>query len=340
MGFGGCFCDLHMQRFSKAVRQNISREQLLKAILAPGEPHPWRKKWLEFWQQTMIEPAVKLHNAVKQANPSTRLALMSSEPDIHSMEGRDWHALQEALGFEPTFLTRPHLPPYTEDHAMRAVPVVTRLTLANLKRPIEVFPELENSPRCGIYSKSVTYSIWECLNSPLYGADGITINHFDMLGNGTTLDPFFASGLSAAKSRLDALARLDVDDNDTQGVKVLFHPQVAAHRICSDDGGGNINFNPDNERNFSMLKNSTIDWARTLYTLGIAFGFTSNPKEAVNTPLFIGDQTINAFDNKQIKKILSGNVILDASTVQFLMQRGFGEMIGVKDAKWKKLNFY
>lgn len=344
MGFGGCFCDLHMQRFSKTIGQDVSREQLLKAILASGEPHPWRKEWMKLWRQTMIEPAVKLHEAVKQANPSTRLALMSSHPDTHSIEGRDWHALQEALGFEPTFLIRPHLPPYTEEHAMRAVPAVTRLTLANLKRPIRVYPELENSPRCGIYSKSVSYTIWECLNSPLYGSAGITINHFDMLGNGITLDPFFAAGLAGAKDRLDALACLNIDDNDAQGVKVLFHPQVAVYRVCSDDSSGNTSFNPDstpssnNERNFSMLRNNTTDWAQTLYTLGIAFGFTSNPADAVDTPLFVNDQTIRAFDDKQISQMLAGNVVLDASTVEILLERDFGDMIGVKDAKWKKLN--
>ena len=341
MGFGGCFCELHMRRFSEVVGREVSREQLLEAVLAPDEPHPWRAKWMELWRQTMIEPAIRLRKAVRQANPSTRLALMSSNPDVHSIEGRDWHALQDALGFEPTFLTRPNLPPYTEAYAMQAVPAVTRLTLANLKRPIEIFPELESSPRCGIYSKSVTYTLWECLNSPLYGADGITINHFDMMGNGTTLDPVFAAGLAGAKDRLDALACLNVDDNNAQGVKVLFHPDVAAHRVCND-----ANFNPDNGsapdrrngQNLAMLQNHTIAWAQTLYILGIAFGFTDNPAETADTPLFVGDQTIRAFDDEQIRRMLAGDVVLDAPTVEILLERGFGDMIGVEDAEWRKLD--
>lgn len=179
LGFGGCFCELHLERFQKQTGRTVSREELLEKILAQGEPHPWRAIWLNIWRDSLIEPAHALRDAVKDASPETRLALMSSDPDTHSIEGRDWHALQDAIGFEPAFLTRPHLPPYTQEFSLQTPPSVTRHTMADLKRPLEIYPELENSPRCGRYAKSREYSMWECRHSVCYGASGITINELE-----------------------------------------------------------------------------------------------------------------------------------------------------------------
>jgi len=40
-GWGGCFCDVHLERFAKAVGQPVTREELLTNILAPeiGRAH-------------------------------------------------------------------------------------------------------------------------------------------------------------------------------------------------------------------------------------------------------------------------------------------------------------
>ena len=212
LGWGGCFCRLHVERFSRLLGRRISREEIVSEVVAAGEPHPWRKLWLDLSRETLLEPARRLREAVERAQPGVRLGLMTSAPDVHSIEGRDWKALQEAFGTEPAFLLRPHLPPYTEERALHTVPSVTRHTLANFGGPLAVYPELENSPRCGRYSKSGTFSVWECYESAALGSAGITINHFDMMGNGTSLDPGFSVYLRDAKARLDAIAELMIDD--------------------------------------------------------------------------------------------------------------------------------
>jgi len=127
LGWGGCFCHLHLQRLAKIIGRKVTRQELLEHILAPGESHPWRNIWLEICRDSLLEPAVKLRQAVQKANPSPRLGLMSSLPDVHSIEGRDWLALQQALGNKPAFLSRPHMPPYTETPAISTPPALTRL---------------------------------------------------------------------------------------------------------------------------------------------------------------------------------------------------------------------
>jgi hypothetical protein len=324
MVFGGCFCDHHMAEFSKKVGQEVTREEMMKKVLAPGaEIHPWRKIWLDLWQETLLEPARKARDAVKAVSPDTALALMSSGPDVHSVEGRDWHALQEALGDDPIFMARPHLPPYTETRALDTTPANTRLTIANLNRPLEIYPELENSPRNGLYTKSHNYSVWECLHSACYGSHGITINHFDMLGTGTALDPGFGPALKEARKRLDTLVNLGIDDDNSQGVDILFSPDVARH-INSKSAGS-----------FNGLRNNTPDWSQTLYILGISHRFVQTVDSS--QPVAVGGQTLRAISDKEIKRLLSGTAILDAESCKILLERGYGKDIGIESAEWRKL---
>jgi len=323
-GWGGCFCDLHLERFAEKVGRKVTREELMEKILAEGEPDPWREKWIDVCRDSLIEPAEKLRKAVKQANPSTRLALMSSSPDTHSIEGRDWPALQKSLGDNPTFIIRPHMSPYTETPAINTPPSVTRHTIANLKGELEIYPELENSPRVGQYSKSGAYNIWQCLNAAAFGSDGITINHFDMMGTGISLDPYIAKFFAGAKNRLNAIAKLGIDDRQADGVRVLFNPNIARyiHSKESDTMRG--------------LTNQSDMWSKTLSILGVAHRF-ANEIVPDGTPYALSDQTLRAFSDEQIEKLLSCPVLLDAISIEVLVERGFGKLIGIEKNRWARL---
>ncbi len=322
-GWGGCFCEEHLRLFSARAGEPVDRVKLLDAILAPGKPHPWRREWLALSRETLLEPARKLREAVHRANPAVRLGLMTSNPDVHSAEGRDWPALQEALGSAPAFLVRPHVEPYTETPAISTPPAVTRLTLANLEGAIEVYPELENSPRCGPYSKSAAYSLWECFCAAVYGSHGMTINHFDMMGNGVALDPRFGPALGKAKDRLNALAALGIDGREAEGVQVLFHPDIAAARHATDLAS------------LHGLVESSQVWARTLSILGIAHGYTRTVRPGQVHA--VSGQTLRAYPDAELETLLSGPLLLDALSVEILLERGFGVDIGVAAGMWRPL---
>lgn len=320
-GWGGCFCPEHLRLFSERVGETVDRETLVQTITAPGEPHPWRREWLALSRETLLQPARQLRAAVEAVAPAVRLGLMTSNPDIHSAEGRDWPLLQEALGKDP-FLCRPHVEPYTERPAIDTPPSMARFTIANLHGPIDIYPELESSPRGGVYSKSATFSLWECFNAAVYGSRGITINHFDMMGTGQGVDPGFAPALGRARPQLDALVDLQIDDREAEGVQILFHPEIAAAMPSTAPGSL-----------FGISHFSQI-WARTLAVLGIAHGFTREPRpgqlHAVN------GHTLHAFDDAQVRQLLSGPLLLDAYSVEILCQRGFGAQIGIGSGRWRQ----
>lgn len=323
MNFGGCFCKLHLERFSQMIGQKVTRQQVIENICAPGKPHPWREKWLDLSRETMIEPAEKLKNAVHSANPSTRLALMSSVPDVHSAEGRDWNALAKSLDDSQTFMIRPHLSPYTEERPHIHYPSFARMTIANLNSDLEIYPELEDSPRSGQYSKSCKYDVWECLNSAMFGSKGITINHYDMLGTGITLDTELEGYLSAAKTQLNEILSLNIDDRNSIGPKVLFSPDLARH-ISSTD-----------KNSLFGLVGKSYEWSKVLSILGLSHKFSINIEN--DDPIMVSGQTLSAFDDDFISKLLTKIVFLDAHSVEILIQRGFGQQIGISSANWISL---
>lgn len=325
MGWGGCFCTLHLQRFSKMVGRDVNREQVIQKVLAPGKPHPWRALWIDLWRQTLLEPARYIRKAVRAKTPHVRFGLMSSAPDVHSVEGRDWAMMQNAWGDKTGSLIRPHMQPYTETSAISTTPCVTRQTLANLSGPIEVYPELESSPRCGPYSKSRAYAAWQCSNAALFGSHGITINHFDVLGNGVLMDERFGEMLAREKPKLNALAALQIDDRvHSRGLRVLFHPQVATHLQTTD-----------NSRSMNDLVQASYLWGRTAMISGIANTFTDQIVSG-GMPYAVNGQTLRAYADEEINRLLSGPVLLDADAADILFERGFGDWIGVTAMRWRQ----
>lgn len=349
MGYGGCFCDHCLARFAKLVgEESVTREQVVAAITAPGEPHPWRAKWLELARAALSEPAQKLTDALKAAKPEMRIGLMSSIPDVQSIEKRDWNGLMDIFTEDDeNYLIRPHMPPYTEEPPITTTPSYSRQTIAELDRDADIYPELENSPRCGPYSGSHNYSIWEMTNGILFGSRGITINHFDNMGMNTYADRGFGKALGKQRAMFDALMGLKLDDRKARGVKILFNPDIAGHKQTGagasgsgvkmytgedlskfDNGGGSLN----------DLQGNSTEWSKVFYILGISHSFTRNINGEEGDIFAVSDQTLRCYSDDEIKTLLSQNIILDLPSIEVLVERGFGDLIGVSNVSRVKLD--
>ncbi len=348
MGYGGCFCTYCLGRFAAMVgEKSVSREQVVAAVTAPGEPHPWRSQWLELAWQALSEPAEKLAAALKAAKPGMRIGLMSSIPDVQSIEKRDWNALMDIFTDDgENYLIRPHMPPYTEEPPITTTPHYSRQTVALLDRDADIYPELENSPRSGPYSGTHSYSAWEMTNAILYGSRGITINHFDNMGMNTYYDRGLGKALGKRRATFDALMDLHLDDRKARGVKILFHPDVAQHKWTGDPasaGGAKMYTGED----LSGLKNSggtlqdleanSVEWSKVFYILGISHSFTRNIEAEEGSIFAVSDQTLRCYSDDEIKTLLGQNIILDLASTEILVQRGFGHLIGVESVSRTKL---
>ena len=318
LGWGGCFCEEHLRLFSEKVGQKVSREELISKVYGAGPVHPWRKIWIELNGETMLPPIKTIHDAVKAACPDTRIALMCGGVDVNSIEGRNWHALQDAAGFDPAFLVRPTMGPYTEVRAMMQYPVHARLVVASLKRPLEICPELETGPRHGAYSKGNAFAGWELEQCVTFGAHAVTINHFDMMGCGTCTAPGFSKMLKEKFPRLSAVQALALDDDNSQGANILFSPEASKYVEAEKCG-------------ISQISSFNYEWGKVAEILGFSHRYTTKIEENSPQVMLVSGQVLNAFSDDEVKKLLSGRVILDGVAAAGLVKRGFGKELGLAD---------
>lgn len=346
MGYGGCFCESCLERFSRQIGQAVTREEVVARVAQPGQPDPMRAKWLEFARRSLAEPAEVLASALKEARPEMRIGFMTSIPDIHSIEGRDWNQLMQIWsGGKDRYLIRPHMPPYTEEPPIVTTPGYSRQTLANLDQSADIYPELENSPRCGQYSGSHAYSAWEIFNAVFYGSRGITINHFDNMGMNTFYDRGFGAALGRHRPVLEQLMSLKLDDRHALGVNILFSPDVAASKWTGEPTGSRAKMYTGEDltrfdsgaASLNDLQANSIEWSKVFYALGISHGFTRGNSETEGEVVAVSDQTLRCYDDDTLLKLLSGKVILDLPSVEILVQRGLGHLIGVRDCSRVKL---
>jgi len=347
MGYGGCFCDACLERFSAMVGKSAAREDIVLRVSQPGEPHPWRAKWIEFAAQSLTEPAEKLAAALKTVRPEMRLGFMTSIPDVQSIEGRDWNGFMDiwSQGGD-RYLIRPHMPPYTEEPPITTTPCYSRQTIAELDKSADIYPELENSPRCGQYSGSHNYTAWQIINAVGYGSRGITINHFDNMGMNTYYDRGMGKYLGRLRPTLDALMPLKIDDRKALGVKILFSPQVAAHKRTGTPGSGGVKMYTgedlsqfkSGEGSLNDLQADSVAWSKVFYILGISHSFTRSIDDSDDSIYAVSDQTLWCYDDDQIRRLLSKKLILDLPSIEILVERGFGDLIGVVSAERVKLD--
>ena len=197
------------------------------------------------------------------------------------------------------------------------------------------------------YSGTHKYSVWEMTNGILFGARGITINHFDNMGMNTYADRGFGKALGKKRAYFDALMELNIDDRQARGVKILFNPDVAQHKQTGDTasaGGAKMYTGED----LSGLKNSggtlqdlesnSVEWSKVFYILGISHSFTRTIEAEEHSIFAVSDQTLRCYDDYEINVLLSQNVILDLASTEILVERGFGHLIGVKSVSRTKLD--
>ena len=323
-GYGGCFCAEHLRlTAAKLGLENLTREELLAKIAADDKRY--RNAWIDVCGESLDGAAEYLGEVVRNAAPQVKLAFMYGRPDIHSIEGRNWARYKRAFSPHEPMLIRPNLSPYTEINALLAQPEMTRHCVIQYE-PEEtvIYPELESSPRNGQYTKSGTFAMWQCAASIPYGARGITINHYDMMGNGIGLDKNFGKYLRRDKARLNTLADLGCLEANSSGVDILISPEVArTMQVRKGEWLG--------------LQNNSISWANALGILGISHRMIKINRFDTSHWTAISGDTLTAFSDADVEYLLTGHLLLDADSINILVKRGFGSRIGVEAAEFRVL---
>ncbi|MFZ4780224.1 MAG: hypothetical protein ACOYM3_33125, partial [Terrimicrobiaceae bacterium] len=315
----GCFCPLHLEEFARRTGQAVSREELVSALLAPSAPHPLREKWLRFQGETMVETVQVITEAVHAVNPNIFLGLMSSGPDLHALEGRDWHRLAKTLqGCAPLLVSRPPLGIYAE-FSLRGFyygAASIRKTRKALPPGCVELTEVESFPFSS-FGKSVAVTFLQLAASCALGCDGVTMNLFDHLGNPIADTPEYGGMLDRERRFLDALASRSSNGAPFAGVGLLQNEDASIHRHLPPGA------------DYDALADDGSSWAFLLEALGIAV--TWNLEEA--PVMALCGQTVRALPASEIERLLGGGILCDLAAAQALIDLGYGPQLGATISK-------
>ena len=317
--WGGCFCDRHMAMYSALAGKKLNREEFVAGVLAPGSVHPYRKIWLDVALQTMLQVARTIRDAVMAVSPQTRLGLMTSDPAVHCAEGRDWPAIFTAFKTEKDPFIRIHLPCYTEctsqDYGVNFARV-SRQVRHLTPDWVHNYGELENFPFSRL-STSLRFSQMQLETNALLDSKGITLDIFDMMGNGVLFSEGYQDILAESKPFLDTLVGLGFDNRCQAGVQVMIDPRSAFH--LHTDAGQSMNELYNHERNLLNI----------LIPFGIASCYNSG-HDLRGQVLAIAGQYLRNLSSDEIRRLFADNfVILDGEAVLTLTELGLGELAGI-----------
>ncbi|MEG2951178.1 MAG: hypothetical protein RR946_10815 [Clostridia bacterium] len=324
--WGGCFCDDCMRHFSEMAGEPLTRERFVRGVLASGEVHPYRKIWLDSCRETLIAVAARLERAVHAVCAQTRLGLMSSTPFAHAAEGRDWMRLMHAFAGDKRPVSRIHLPGYTESapwEYQKNFNMVSMCNRAFLPPETQVYPELENFPYSR-YVKSRRFTRFQLLSAVPLDLAGMTIDLFDLNGNGIVWEEGYEHVLSGAKPFLNRITELGVMGWRKCGVCVLVS-QDAAYTLHTAQGCS-----------MEELYPQEVFFAGLLPAMGVPFYMETNA-ELTGEIVAVSGQYLRCLNVERVRALFENNVLLlTGDAVETLLSMGLGALAGIIGAEWLK----
>ena len=327
--WGGCFCEEHMRLYrERAGDPTLTREAFVEGVLKPGEPHPYRKIWLDVGRETMLSAARAIGEAVRAINPSVRVGLMSSVPHVHAAEGRDWHALLRALACGQKPVDRVHLPAYQElspSVYLHRFNMVSMLTAAMLPPETDICPELENYP-FSRFSKSLRFTRFQLLSALPMNLHGVMLDLYDLNGNGIVWEEGYQKMLRESKDYLLRLTGLGVFGARRKGVRVLYSPR-SSYTLHTPLG-----------RDMEELYPHECFFAGLLPALGIPYAYCDHA-DLCGEVVAVSGQAFRSFSPEEIRGLFAHNaVLINADAAWTLWDMGLGELAGIADVRWMVQN--
>jgi hypothetical protein len=323
----GCFCDHHIAMFNEKYGTHYNREQIVDGILK-GEglsdgTECLRRMWLEFSDDCAADVCDWVETIVHSVSPETRVALMSSTPDVHSVEGRDWGRFLSELTGPHVPLIRPHFGPYTENAArefFNSYLLVEQLKTdiqAQYDKPFEFCPEIENT-RFTRWAKSLAATEYQMKLSAFLGAKGVTFSVYDLDGCVLAEEPEFGDLMQELTPYMEKMSQMDLWDWESDGFALITAPdRVAA---------------PWNEKSVKEMFHLSTGrfWDQALLKAGIPCKYVSPAHLADVTCAALDRFTAGMLSDEELTGLLGKGLLLDAGAAELLTKRGFGAYIGVK----------
>ena len=325
-----CYCEKHLEKFNEKYGTAYDRETLVKEMTVCGEASDIRKKYLEFLSETVEDTAKWIRETVQGTSPNTKLAQMTSKPDVHAAEGRNWERFLTALCGEYAPIIRAHFGPYTEKLPTDFVKCYRLLaqTIAQVRQtysgPVAYCPEVENT-RFTTWAKSSNATAFQLALSAFMGCEGITLSMYDLEGGSFLDEPLYEEMLVKCKSFLDKVVALDLGKKQEKGVVIPM----------SWKSGKNYRFQKG--ETYETMGGTKRYMDVYLLKAGIPCSYREVSEVETGDVVALDSYAAGFLSDEELTVLLKGKVFLDGEAARILYERGFGEQIGITAMQKQKI---
>ena len=319
--FGGCYCDLHMKKFNEKLGKTYTREEFVERVFAKGKATEERKAWLDVNRETILDLSAKIGEFIKNLGLKTRVGLMSSWPQSHCMEGRDWHQLHKNLSAGQEIVNRIHLPCYEElcgKVYFREFNAHSMIVRALIPDETYIYPELENGSFTN-FTKDGRFVQFQLESSLPLLPVGMTYDIFDFVGNGTIESFGYGEAVENVTPYLQGVLDMGIEFKNLYGVMLPIDEKACYNRSL-EKGVRDLMTYPEQD----------------IYGYLGGVGLNCKPttkKQMQGEVVFLVGGGVNNFTDEQLEKLFADNfVIVDGSCALDLQERGLSHLIGMKKA--------
>lgn len=316
----GCFCDEHMKLYNSRLNKEYTREEFVEKIFKPGGLNPEREVWLDVNRDAMLSLAEHIADTVKSVKSDCDVALMTSWPGGHCIEGRDWQKIYAVLGKNGGHkINRLHLS-YGEASGkdfMHDVNTVDMPIRAMCDDDVLILPEIERGSS-NLYGGGRRW-----LKFTLEGAiplvlSGMTYSIYDFVGNGARDSFGFGEIVHELQPYMQKILDQGIKFSEMQGVIIPIDQRASYKKEYVSDLG-------------DLYPKEYVVGAY-LSGLGITYKYSTEKKFKDKT-VFLPGSSIDYFTDGELKDVFADNfVVLDGTGVLKLKDRRFLNYIGAKNA--------
>ena len=315
--YGGCFCDLHMQKYNARLGTKYTREEFTDRLFRKNPEKRVKKAWLDVSRECMASLAEEIGKTVAELGLGTKVGLMSSAHEQHALEGRDWYRIHKGFAANGPMINRLHLPCYDEISAKRYYWEFNRLPFhcrALLPKDTIIYPELENGS-FSTFTKEAKFLQFQLESAIPLCIEGMTYDIYDFVGNGVVANFKYGEAVKEITPYLNGVLALNLQYDNLEGVILPIDEKTAYKR---DKKTTNFNDLYPDESKFNAY----------MVSLGVT-AKVSTKKKFKDKVVALGGGNAYNFTEEQLTDLFENNfVIMEGAAARILIDRGLGRLIG------------
>lgn len=319
--YGGCFCPLHMKKFNEKLGANYTRDEFAKKATAEGEPGKERICLLEVQRETMNDFSRFLGETIRKCGKDVKIGLMSSAPQMHCTENRDWKTIHKNLAQGNVMINRIHLPCYFETTGKDYCYNFNRISMvvrALIPDETKIYPETENGT-FSVFAKDPDFLRFQVEAAIPLNLSGMTYSIYGFVGNGAVDGYGYGKEIKRITPYLQAVKDLNFKFSSLEGVIVPVDEQIC---LKKENGVFPQGTTPNGFNACAFLTATGINCKPT------------TEREFKNKIVAMFGDTADGFDDEELKRLAKDNFILyDGGAVLKLKKRGLLSLINATDAK-------